>query len=651
MTFDFRSDGDLDPRHGMLLRESFTHGPVVESAHGVFDWQRDERGGIPYQAEGTFVYVQDHGPLKIGIVADRTKTDWRDNRALHLQPEEQGDGTLRASAHIVVRGDSNASIMAAEAGRRALSVDLRTDTPYNIWETPGDALPVHATVYNGAKPRVVHIDWIGRDFDGETITSGSRDLALGTGEDASLTVPIRLTSRGIVFLEVTVTSGTDIAYQRTNVAVLPPHDYSDDAASSMFGIAAAYIFDSPEERLLLRRIGVRRSRHIYFTRKQLKAHGFSQHRVRTPPSLDAYVDDPKRLKAYIASELDVAEAGHSTAYELGNELNRWGRGPFTGDGAQEYVENWVRPFKRAMVQRKSKMKLIAVGLAGMDVPYARELFRAGLADLVDGFNLHPGRSNVTPDWAPDARRVKDGKDHSWSYFGALKEAQGLISDHAPGMELWLTEVYACTRPNAWWDDSYRHAAENVLLSAALALSLDVTSMLWFQLYDNIRANQHGARPNDREHHFGLVLRDLSPKPSLLAYAAAAEHLDGAIFNRWIRFEDETLWGLEFTTPRGPLAIMWSRADGYELNTEAQRDGGFYPTPEPWVETWKTKKKIRVKARRGTVTEVDTIGRSRSLPVATGTVTIELDGAPRMFYGLDGGDLPTSREVPGGPRER
>ena len=651
ITFDFHDFESLAPKEGMILRETYSRDPVVEKAHGVFDWERDPRGGIPFQKSGRFVYVQERDGAHLALVTKGSATEWRDNRALHLPPAEVSDGHYRSSLVAVLGDEDRPAILDAVANDTRLAAMLETSQPYNIWESTGAPLPVTASVFNGGGARDVELSWIVHDFDGEVVSEGSRTLPMENGSVVDVGLQVDLRDRGIAFVEVTARAQEDEAYARTNIAVLPPHEFDDDASNSMFGIAAAYLFGPPEERALLRRIGVRRSRHAYFSEAELQEYGFTQHRMRTPQSLDEFDGDAVGLDAYVAEELDRAEAASATHYELANELNRWGDGAFSGDGAALYVQKWVRAFRRGIRGRTTDIKLIAVGLAGMDVPYARAMFDADLAKYADAFNLHPGRGNVTPDYAPDWQVIEAGEDRSWNYFGALKEARALIDTYASSdMEFWLTEVYACTRPNAWWDDSYRHAAENVVLSAALALSVGVTSMMWFQFYDNIKANPYGARPNDREHHFGLVLRDLSPKPSLLAYAAAAENLDGASFRRWVAFDDEKARGMLFSTPRGPLALLWYRADGHRLNTEEERDESFYPTPEPWVETWATRKKMRLKASGSEVVEIDCIGRRRVLSVQDGVTEITIDGAMRMYYGLDTADLRTASSVPGGYRQ-
>lgn len=630
---------DGTPEDGKMLRETVDAPPVVETVHGVAPWQRDARGGIPFQKDSRFVFVQEHDRLSLAICVERTQTHWRGDAFLYLPPTRTEGEAAIASAVLFLGEESRPGVLDARAFAEPLALELITDQPFNIWTSPDVPLPVQVVVYNGRGARPVVVSWTARDFDGDIVAQNRLELDVAPGSTREIVVPVAMEERGIAFLEVTARSGRDSVYARTNVAVLPPHEYGLAEDRDMFGIAADYLHDSPHERALLKRIGVRRSRHTHFTAQELDEYGFTQHRLRTPPSPDAFDDDPGALERYVSEELDYTTNVGSSYYELANEWNLKGDGAFSGDGAKKYVDKWVRAFRRELRKRDSDIKLIAVGLAGMDVPYAIAMFRAGLAKYVDAFNLHPGRGNFTPDYSPDAASIRKGKDRTWNFYGAVRQARELIDKLADGeMELWLTEVYAPTRPNAWWDDTYRHAAENVVLSAALAMSLDVTSMMWFQLYDNIKSNPYGTSPGNREYHFGLILRDLSPKPSLLAYAAAAEHLDGARFSRWLSFDDPHLRGMTFATPRGPLALLWNRADGYTLNTEGDRDGGFFPAPEPWVDTWKTKTEIALPAVSDEVTEIDVIGRSRTLAPVNGKVKVTLDGAVRMYYGLDTGAL-------------
>jgi hypothetical protein len=56
--------------------------------------------------------------------------------------------------------------------------------------------------------------------------------------------------------------------------------------------------------------------------------------------------------------------------------------------------------------------------------------------------------------------------------------------------------------------------------------------------------------------------------------------------------------------------------------EQQRTDWHFPAPE-----------VCVAAAGTSIRQVDTIGQVRTLPVIDGEVTLTLDGAPRIFYGL------------------
>lgn len=89
-------------------------------------------------------------------------------------------------------------------------------------------------------------------------------------------------------------------------------------------------------------------------------------------------------------------------------------------------------------------------------------------DLIDAFAYHPGRGNFTPDYIPPGDDWSTGADGTyWNFYGGLRQLKALMAEHGE-KEIWLTEAYAPTKPNSWWHDTYRHAAENVLLTLALA---------------------------------------------------------------------------------------------------------------------------------------------------------------------------------------
>ncbi|HJN17536.1 MAG TPA: hypothetical protein QGH10_18665, partial [Armatimonadota bacterium] len=194
--------------------------------------------------------------------------------------------------------------------------------------------------------------------------------------------------------------------------------------------------------------------------------------------------------------------------------------------------------------------------------------------------------------------------------------------------IWLTEAYAPTFPNSWWHDTYRHAAENVVLTMALAVAEGIRGVHWYQLHNSTWYDVGGVSETDPEYHYGLLHRDGSLKASLLAYCTVAEALDQAEFARWLDLPAPDAKGLLFDRPDGQVAILWSRADGYILN--GKKEG--YAELEPWIDPWPTKTTINIPAE-GPVRVIDCIGRETVVTPAGGEVALVLDGAPRIVYGL------------------
>ncbi|MFE9885067.1 hypothetical protein [Streptomyces scopuliridis] len=334
------------------------------------------------------------------------------------------------------------------------------------------------------------------------------------------------------------------------------------------------------------------------------------------------------------ADINVAKAIDADAvyFEVSNEVNQpW----MSGRGADAYVRDGLRQVTDRLTAAGSPMKVMNAGLGGMDYIWTENFHAAGGWDLIDAFAFHPGRGNFTPDYAPPPSEWTQGSAGSyWNFLGALRKAREVVDAYGGNKELWLTEAYASTKPNAWWTDTYRNAAENVLLTLALAKSEGVRGVNWYQLHDSTIHHPQEADPDNVEYHFGLMNRDTSVKPSLLAFATAARVLDRADFVRHLAFADPDIKGLLFTTPEGPVSILWSRKDGYVLNAGHTADS-WYASPEPWTDPWPTKTDVVAHSGtvNGTVRELNCIGQERTLTAAGGKVTLRLDGAPRVYYGL------------------
>ncbi|WP_431913277.1 hypothetical protein [Nonomuraea jabiensis] len=129
-----------------------------------------------------------------------------------------------------------------------------------------------------------------------------------------------------------------------------------------------------------------------------------------------------------------------------------------GQVAAAYVRDGLRPVRDRLTAAGAPTKVLNAGLAGMDHVWTRNFHDAGGWDLIDGFAFHPGRGNFTPDYAPPPEEWTQGGNGSyWNFLGGLRKVREMIAEYGH-KELWLTEAYACTKPNSWWLDTYRQAA-------------------------------------------------------------------------------------------------------------------------------------------------------------------------------------------------
>lgn len=618
----------------------FSRAVINGTAPGVYipltQWTRDTDGGIPYESPVGVSYSSTWADNSHGLlILKESRKSWTTATWIHAPGTATNATTVVTQAEFIF-SDLRPTAAAAVGQGRELALELLTDQPFNIWSGPGEQMSIKVQVANGGQQaRNVDLIWWARDFNGKVLASKTVAVtvpALGT-QDHVFTMASP--AYGVVVTEVTARSGDDSAFARTNLTTLPSFAYKSGEAS-MFGIANYPWLLVPSAPALLdlwQKVGVKWVRISYDGGPGLPPAEFDRrgilHNIELQPSLDATAE---QALAWAQTNTDIAINAGARYFEVGNELNRRFN---TGEAAEAYIEKALRPVYERVRALGSDIKLLNNGLAGMDKPWLDRFYAAGGWDMIDGVAFHPGRGNFTPDYIPP----RSGEDWDpgatgayWNFLGGLRLLRQMMTQFGP-KEIWMTEAYACTRPNAWWNDSYRHAAENVFLSLALAKAEGVRCVNWYQFHDSVIGSPQAASPVDVEYHFGLMNRDTSAKPSLLAYATAARVLDQATFVQWLEFPNPANKGLLFSTPQGPVTVLWNRADGYILNTAGQRTDWRYPEPELWVDPWPTKTSVVLPARGTSVRRLDCIGQETTVAAVNGNVTVSLDGAPRVFYGL------------------
>jgi hypothetical protein len=640
LRYDVSGTTTLTPS-GFMIGRTVLSPSAAEAYTPVTAWTTDPRGGVPFEVNAGGLYAETWTNARGYFRLASTNPAYTNTTWLHAPGTVTGATSATTEASLVL-GDLRPAAAATAADLAPLGVEVWTEQPFNLWETAGQAMTVRTQVVNGGPAaREVTVAFTARDFDGALAGDQTQTLTLPAGGvwDAAFTVTTP--PNGVLFAEVAAEAGSDRAIARTTLAVLPPFTYQA-GQDSMFGIANypwLLVPGKADIAALMQKLGVKWVRIAYpgapgIPVAELDALGI-HHNVQKGGIPIGGTTEQK--EAWAADMTRLCLDADAVYYEAGNELNQpW----MSGQGAAQYVNDALIPLRAAMAAQGASFKVMNCGLGGMDYTWLGNFAAAGGWPLIDVLAFHPGRGNFTPDYAPTPQEWEQGANGSyWNFLGSLRKAREVVAEYdtATGKttptELWLTEAYACTRPNNWWNDTLRQAAENTLLTLALAKAEGVRGVNWYQLYDSTIHHPQAADPANPEYHHGLMNRDTSAKASLLAYATAARVLDQATFDRWVVFDDVDLKGLAFTTPDGPVYVLWSRKDGYLLNTDHTVGDSWYAAPEVWVDHWPTKTAVRLSAAAHQVREVDCVGRERLLPKVRGKVDVVLDGAPRIYYGL------------------
>lgn len=668
--WEFTAPGDgLDSAGRPLLRGGRVYRTLVDARATselhvpASRWVRDSRGGVPVQervAELNFVDWDvpgseggDGTARLYGCITTATSTS-RSTTTLHAAPSRDDDGVWRSRLEFRADTTVGAARSLVDNGRTLLAgavlgstglpdptVDITSAATYNVVASGG---PRTFTIgLAGRSARSQHstsIEVTARDFDGTEIHRSRHEVAIPQDADyVDTDVTIDLPGpRSWCSIEATSAD----SFARTAAAVWPDHDFgpSDQSIIGLGGFASTPSPGSAQspglesrgaERSLWRRLGIRHLRNPWLTAEESSELGIST--AAQPGGSPGQFDDSSgddSFREWAEKALDRGEDAGAAHYEL---LNEWSlTGVDTVELATEYTDQWLIPFRAEMDRRGTDAKLLAMPLAGWDAEFLDTIRDRDGWHLLDGIAEHAGRGNYVPDY--------DGG--KWNFLGQVRTARAYLDGHATDSdsptELWLTETYACTRPNAWWYDDERTAADSVLLTLMLSKAEGVAGVHWFQLADGLWHDKYGVNPTESEYHYGLLHVDRSPKPSLPAFAFAAEMLDGASFLGWIESPHPDLRGLRFSRGGSAFWVLWSRQDGY-LNNATHGTDSYFPHPEPWIPPEGASLKVTVP---GATLCQDVLGRDIDLDGESVTVS----GSPVVVTGDLDLELPGPEEVSG-----
>lgn len=609
-------------------------------------WQRDAKGGLPLETADAkiFPFLVRNRLICLAYGADnKVNSSWKGENYRHTNMSHQKDGnySTRFSILFPPYGWPYEAI-SAKWQKRPVALTLTTDKVYNWWKDATAPISVQAKIINtSSTPQKYVLKYWIRDYAGNEIVNHSKKCFLETDEVQVHPIEfIANTEREIYFVEVSIEdeNGKEQTFSRTNLSLLPSHDFKALPDENIMGLSAYWaIPDSTNLKRLLNRMGVRWVRNgITSSFKNTEA------TFHNNINWNKKWENPEREELIRSFFRKIVKNGNKI-WEFGNELNMSspdiaGAGEGIGKArlAGAYIE-WLKAIRKVQKEKPEwqNIQIISFGIARADEAFLEKIVELGGWDLLDGIALHPGRGNFTPDFpitVPWKEFKKPVSGYSyWNYYGSIRIVKDFIQKHGGDKDLYLTEIYALDYPNHSWNDTPREAAENLLLSYALAAAEGVKNALYYQLFNSVWFDQLGVNAGNREYFFGMINRDLSFKPSLMSFCNTAEVLDKAVFKGWIRMDEKNPLsrGLLFDTPRGSMAVLWDRTEGYFLN---HPNGAAFP--EPWVSSWRTNRQLTLPSNAPCVTLLNAIGQKQIIPVANNKVTIELTGAPCVIYGID-----------------
>lgn len=230
------------------------------------------------------------------------------------------------------------------------------------------------------------------------------------------------------------------------------------------------------------------------------------------------------------------------------------------------------------------LQVVFGGTFNVDKEYIEKAFKAGAGDFFDVMSVHPYGTAV---------------DNTGNDLAGLVDLMKRY--HVDQKPIWVTEWGWSAVDN----DTQREQehAVNLAIGWHLALhGLPVQRVFWYEF------RSEEGKAGDREHYFGLVRRDLTPRPAYAAYQALIRaRPPGSTADRgdW--------WRQGLTWPH------WIRPDG-------KRGWSIW--------AWSDKVDYRIQVR-GKITEAfDHLGQPLELGMDDGKVDIRLGRAPLYFIGPD-----------------
>lgn len=261
-----------------------------------------------------------------------------------------------------------------------------------------------------------------------------------------------------------------------------------------------------------------------------------------------YSETGRAAWARFAAALGERYRGKPVIWELWNEPNLkqfWAPQP----DPNKYMA-WCRSVVEALRRSDPNACIVGPATSRVDLPFLESCFAQGFLDLVNGVTVHPYRKSTL---GPETALPEYEKLHALiaKYGGSRAACLPILSGE-----------WGYTTTEISPERQAEYLARQWLTHAAYGVPLSI----WYDWRDD------GPDPKEREHNFGTLHLDSSPKPAYLAMRAFCHTLNGFTCLGW----------LESSSPNDHL-VLFHNADeeAYILAAWTITDPHAIPLPPHW----------------------------------------------------------------------
>lgn len=245
-------------------------------------------------------------------------------------------------------------------------------------------------------------------------------------------------------------------------------------------------------------------------------------------------------------------AGRGIIWEIWNEPN--GSAFWQPQSSSEEYCKLVETTAPRLRRADSTALIIAPAASAIPMNWLEDCFNRGLLYWVDGVSVHPYRKH-----APETVIEE---------YAALRS---LIKRYAPGgREIpIIAGEWGYSLIN--WDNTPLtpiDQAQYMVRMYLVNLSQDIPVSIWYDWKDD------GINPENREHHFGTVAHDLTPKPAYPSAKALLHTLNGYAFERRLDVGGDDDYVLALKKNQSTALALWTVDTLHEVTIPLPAGGGL-----------------------------------------------------------------------------